>query len=259
MLSNASRGYLIALTQIGFGLLAIGAVACGGGGSNTVDTSAPKVAAPTAAQPTQPVGTGVAGAATTAPTATQPAATRVTAAATPGPTTTQPAQPAAAKVAGAPPTGDPKARLEALMTQEFAGFAELVGDRTGNQVPRLQVMLVREDTGGGYRVQVEFYSDDVPFGSEDREKNLARKLLMEERMQHAFLTLYTSGIDIENAFMSAKFKMTVQGIDAFRTEVRPVVFKTWMTREKAAAVNWQDPSLDLRSVWEVVTLNPSYR
>lgn len=134
------------------------------------------------------------------------------------------------------------------MRQEFTGVSNL-------GLPRLQVVDVRDDPqGGGYRVQIMFNADDVPLAADEREMILARKRIMEERMQRAFLTLYTSGMDVNNVFISARFKVRYTGKDAYA-----VIYRTWMTREKAAAVNWQDPSLDLRTVWEVPVLDQSYR
>ena len=256
MFLNRSRGYWIALALMG--LIAVVAIGCGGGGESK--TVAPKVSVPTATQAAQPAATGVAVAATRGPTATRPAqaaAPTVAAAAPPAPKATQPAQPAATTVVVAPApaatfTGDAQARLEALVRQEFAGL-------TNQDLPRLHVFQVRQEPDGGYRVQIEYMSDDVPRAAVESEEILARKRLMEERMQHAFVTLYTSGIQVSNVFIGAKFKLFIPLEVGASKDSFPVLYKTWMTREKAAAVNWQDPALDLRSVWEVMILNPQYR
>ena len=150
---------------------------------------------------------------------------------------------------GGTPDLDPKAQLTALMQEVYLGKA-------GNK-DRLVYLRVDEDPEGGYRVAIEFNADDL--GSVE-----SNRVAMDARMRDAYAALFASGLDVKDAFMSARARMiTGRG----REEPTggsgysyPVVYKTWMSREIAETVDWESKSeIDFNDVWKVLILNHAFR
>ena len=87
---------------------------------------------------------------------------------------------------------------------------------------------------------------------------------MAEQMRDAYETLFTSGLDVEDAFIGARAFMIVAGGRArdpsVSIEAWPVVYKTWMLKEAADQVDWENKeSVDFDEVWEVLIVHRKYR
>ena len=96
------------------------------------------------------------------------------------------------------------------------------------------------------------------FGSIEENKRA-----MAERMRDVYAVLFTSGLDLEDAFIGARVWMDSPGwADTWEgvPDMWPVVYKTWMSKEAADQLDWENKeAIDFDEVWKVVKIHHTYR
>lgn len=153
---------------------------------------------------------------------------------TPGPT----ARPRPTPVPTLTPTPKPPSvpnQVDALMETAF-------GDS-------LRYAHTTRRKGGGWTVRVDFDASD----------NLRMDWIrggIEFDMQDAYEALYTSGLDIRKATMSAHFPT----VDKYGNDHDTVVYRTTLVRGDARKVNWDEAAgLDWGMIWTVDLMHPELR
>ena len=213
-------------------LVLLGASACGGS--------------------TDEAGDAGAGSESTRAPANTPAAANTPVAESVQPTAAPP--PAAAVVDVAPCTPgasieEQKATLAAAANAQFQG-------NTKENLPRLPFGAdVRDHRQGGLWVVVEFRGDELETVAE-------RKAALDQQMIDAYAAIFGAGCeDLKWVDLSGLQRAIVKvGMMGDPASPQVPVFKTRMTAEEAAEVDWDNRhSLDFNEIWKELLLNPRWR
>ena len=137
---------------------------------------------------------------------------------------------------------------------EYAGASSLKGDNNVGQ-PRVRLIEVVEPeigSGGGYKVLVEYNSDDVVFNS-------LFKFQLRTDMTKVYRALYTGGYDIDEVTVTAY--LTKTGRESGSLPV--LISTTSLGRQSAQGIDWDEKTEVLESealpaAWKVEYVNPEY-
>lgn len=137
---------------------------------------------------------------------------------------------------------------------EYAAASSLKGDNNVGQ-PRVRLIEAREPEiggGGGYKVLVEYNSDDVVFNS-------LFKFQLRTDMTKVYRALYTGGYDIDEVTVTAY--LTKTGRESGSPPV--LISTTSLGRQSAQSIDWEEKTEVLESealpdAWKVEYVNPEY-
>ena len=213
-------------------------------------------------------------------------------AATPTPTPAPTATPTPAPRAVKPLPGgqSPTEYLTALVEEQFAGLTNQPCPKGGTRtkeciknLPRLNSVDVRPDRTGDLKVVIVFSIDQVDLESENETIEVKRRDI-EEQMWDAYRVLFTSpaGEHISNAIITGQAMHSLRLSTGCMDESPPggegadfnqIIYKTRVTRDMAAALDWSATPLEFTSCvlfdtggskcsseqWEIAILLKDYR
>lgn len=132
-------------------------------------------------------------------------------------------------------------QLAALITDHFAG-------ENNRDLPYLRDVSVVEQVDGGWGVFVEIHAQD------NMTTNMIRRGI-ERDMVETYEALYTSGVDVRAATVTAYFPL----VDQYGQSSEEAVYKTILDIDEAERVNWDNPhAVDWDQVWTVSLLHQAF-